>query len=280
MIKISSMVGAPDLETPTLAPYSGDLGLAFKKLSALGYEGVELMTKRPSSLDCQALRQILAENQLALAGLCTGHVFGEDHLGLVTPELQIDPDAVARLKEFIDLAACIGPGTLVNIGRSRGWGDPERKKATLHAATEAIQDLSDYARPLQVRIILEPINRKEARYIHSTQNGVELVRQVDRPNFGLMLDTYHMYLEDADMISSLYTAAPYCWHLHISDSNRCYPGSGVIRFDQVIAALNDVGFDGFIGTEIQPWPDADSAARLSIEYLRKLVPDHHHFPIE
>jgi sugar phosphate isomerase/epimerase len=272
LIKIASMVGAPDLETPTLAPYSGDLGMAFKKLSNLGYDGIELMTKRPSTLDRPALRQLLVENRLVLAGLCTGHVFGEDHLGLVTPELQIDPIAVARLKEFIDLAAWLGPGTLVNIGRSRGLGDPQRKEATLHTAAAAIQELSDYARPMQVRIILEPVNRKEARYVHSTREGIELVHQVNRPNFGLMLDTYHMYLEDTDMIASLYDAAPFCWHLHISDSNRCYPGSGAIQFDRVIAALNDLGFNGFIGTEIQPWPDPDSAARLSIEYLRKLVP--------
>jgi len=190
----------------------------------------------------------------------------------VTSELNIDPRAVERLKEFIDLAAFLGPGTLVNIGRSRGPGDPQRKEATLHAAAEAIQDLSNYARPKQVRIILEPINRKEVQYVHSTLDGVELVRRVDRPNFGLMLDTYHMYLEDTDMIASLYEAAPFCWHLHISDSNRCYPGSGEIRFDRVIAALNDLGFNGFAGTEIKPWPDPDSAARLSIEYLRKLIP--------
>ena len=272
MIKIASMVGAPDLETATLAPYSGDLNLAFKKLSALGYEGIELMTKQPASLDGPAVRQLLAANRLVLAGLCTGHIFGEDRLGLVTPELQIEPRAVERLKEFIDLAAFFGPGTLVNIGRSRGLGNPHRKEATLQAAAEAIQDLSDYARPLQVRIILEPINRKEARYIHSTQDGVELVRRVKRPNFGLMLDTYHMFLEDADMIASLYEAALFCWHLHISDSNRCYPGSGKIQFDWVIAALNDFGFNGFAGIEIKPWPDPDSAARLSIEYLRKLMP--------
>jgi len=272
MIKIASMVGAPDLETPTLAPYQGDLGVALRKLSALGYDGIELMTKQPTTIDFKALRQLLAENRLALTGLCTGHVFGEDHLGLVTPAGQIDPLAVARLKEFIDLAAMFGEGTLVNIGRSRGLGDPQRVEATLHAAAEALQELSDYARPSQVRVILEPINRKETSYIHSTLDGVKLVRQVNRPNFGLMLDTYHMYLEDTDMIASLYEAAPFCWHMHISDSNRCYPGSGEIQFDRVIAALNDFGFNGFAGTEIKPWPDPDSAARLSIEYLRKLVP--------
>ncbi len=268
--KIASMVGAPDLETPTLAPYQGDLGQAFKKLSTLGYDGIELMIKQPAALDIQALRQLLAENRLALVGLCSGHVFGEDHLGLVTPELNIDPLAVARLKEFIDVAGALGEGTLVNIGRSRGLGDPQRMEATLHAATQALQELSDYARPRQVRIILEPINRREARYIHSTQDGIELVQRVNRPNFGLMLDTYHMALEDDDMIASLSEAAPFCWHLHISDSNRGYPGSGEIRFDRVMEALNDLHYSGYVGTEIRPWPDPDSAARLSIEYLRKI----------
>ncbi len=272
MIKIASMVGAPDLETPTLAPYSGDLATAFKKLSALGYDGIELMTKQPASLDAVALNQLLAENGLKLAGLCSGHMWGEDQLGLVTPELEIDRRAVARLKQFIDLAALIGPGTLVNIGRSRGLGDPQRLEATLQTAAEAIQELADYAIPGQVRIILEPITRKEVRYILSTLDGVDLVRRVNRPNFGLMLDTYHMYLEDADMIASLHEAAPYCWHVHISDSNRCYPGSGEIHFERVIAALNEIGFNGFVGTEIRAWPDPDSAARLSIEYLRKLIP--------
>jgi sugar phosphate isomerase/epimerase len=269
MLKIASMVGAPDLETPTLAPYQGDLGQAFAKLSALGYAGIELMTKQPATLNVPALRQLLADNRLTLVGLCTGHIFGEDRLGLVNSDVQINPIAVARLKEFIDLAAIFGEGTLVNIGRARGLGDPQRMEATLHAATEALQELADYARPRQVRIILEPVNRKEARYVHSTQDGLELVHRVNRPNFGLMLDTYHMYLEDKDMLASLYEAAPFCWHMHISDSNRCYPGSGEIRFDRVMAALDGLNYTGFLGTEIQPWPDADSAARLSIEYLRR-----------
>jgi hypothetical protein len=45
MIKIASMVGAPDLETDTLAPFSDDFSFAFSRLSRLGYDGVEIMTK-------------------------------------------------------------------------------------------------------------------------------------------------------------------------------------------------------------------------------------------
>ena len=272
MIRIASMVGGPDLETATLAPYSGDLEQACLKLAALGYDGIELMTKQPSTLDAARLQAILTDNRLNMVGLCTGHVFGEDRLGLVTSELQIDRQAVIRLKEFIDFAGFFGEGTMVNIGRSRGMGDPKQIQRTLSVARDAIQELADYAQPGKVRLSLEPINKAETNFIHSTQDGIELVKLVNRPNFGLMLDTYHMFLEDVDLIRSLHEAAPYCWHLHFSDSNRRWPGNASIHFDQIIETLNSIGYDGFVGTEILAWPDPDTAARSSIEYLRKFIP--------
>jgi sugar phosphate isomerase/epimerase len=273
MIRIASMVGAPDLESPTLAPYSGDFETAFRKLSALGYEGVEIMTKRPDRLDGSALCRLLDRYGLKLAALCTGHVFGEDQLGLVTPEVTVDPAAVARLKGFVDFAAAhFGPGTLVNIGRSRGLGDPARMEDTLACATEAMQEISDYAAPAGVRFILEPVNRQQARYVHSTLDGLDMARRVNRPNFGLMLDTYHMWLEDEDPFAALEAAAPYVWHVHFSDTNRCAPGSADFPFGRMVATLERIGFDGFGGTEIEPLPDGDSAARDSIEFLRKWIP--------
>ncbi len=51
MIKIASMVGAPDLQTPTLAAFCGDFPTAFARLRNLGYDGIELMTKNPAVLD-------------------------------------------------------------------------------------------------------------------------------------------------------------------------------------------------------------------------------------
>jgi sugar phosphate isomerase/epimerase len=272
MIKIASMVGAPDLQTPTLAAFSGDLSAAFARLGQLGYDGVELMTQNPAVLDGAEIRRLLAANGLMLTGLCSGHVFGEGKLGLVRPDLTIDPAAQARLREFVDFAAGFGPGTLINIGRSRGVGDVARMEDTLRLAAHAFQKLADYASSGGVRLILEPVRRQELNFIHSTREGLDMVRRVDRPNFGLMLDTYHMHHEDQDMFADLRAAAPVAWHMHFSDSNRCWPGSGEIDYPRLIGVLNEIGFDGFVSTEIKPWPDPDSAARLPIEYLRKYIP--------
>jgi sugar phosphate isomerase/epimerase len=268
------MVGAPDLQAPTLAAYSGDLPSAFARLAELGYDGVELMTKNPASLDGAEIRRLLCAHGLSLSGLCSGHVFGEDRLGLVQPDLTINRAAMARMEELIDFAAGFGAGTMVNIGRSRGVGDVKRMAETLQLAARVFQELADAAAPVGVRLILEPVLRQEVNFIHSTRDGLEMARRVDRPNFGLMLDTYHMHLEDDDMFAALRHAAPYLWHMHFSDSNRCWPGSGDINYPRVIDVLHEIGFNspGFVSTEIRPWPDPDAAARLPIEYLRRYIP--------
>jgi len=200
-------------------------------------------------------------------------VFGEDGLGLVGPDLSISPAALQRAREFIDFASqFFAPGTLVNYGRFRGVGNPADVDGSLLAYTSVFQELADYAAPRQVRLVLEPVSRNEVNFIHSTQEGLAMVRRVERPNFGIMLDTYHMHHEDVDIIESLIEAGRLCWHIHFSDSNRCYPGSADIAFDLVITALNRLGYNGYVGLEIKPWPNPDLAARNSIEYLRTFIP--------
>ena len=281
MIKIAAMVGAPDLQTPTLAAFSGDLPFAFARLAELGYDGIELMTKNPAKLSGEEIRRLLNDNDLKLSGLCSGHIFGEDQLGLLQPDLSNNLAAVVRMKEFVDFAAGFGPGTMVNIGRSRGVGDVNQMEKTLRVAASVFQELSDYANPRGVRFILEPIRHQEVNFIHSTLDGLDMARRVDRPNFGLMLDTYHMNLEDPDMFSALREATPKLWHVHFSDSNRCWPGNAEIDFPHVIDVLNEIGFGqntaflSYISTEIKPWPDPDAAARLPIEFLRKFIPANH-----
>lgn len=261
------------MESLTLAPYSKDLPAAFAKLSELGYDGVELMTKNPLRLDGPQIRRWLDEHNLRLCGVCSGHVYGEDKLGLLKPDLTIDGKAVERLRQFVDFAAAFfGPGTLINLGRSRGVGDPARPEDTLRVAASAMRGLAEYARPRGVGLVLEPVRREEVNYIHTTREGIEQAQRVNHPNFGLMVDTYHMYWEDPDMYASFSEGLPLIWHVHVSDSNRCWPGSGKIDYARVVQVLQDSCYSGFLSTEIKIWPDADSAAARSIEHIRQFIP--------
>jgi len=273
MIKIASMVGGPDLEMPALAVYSGDLRAAFCKLSQLGYDGVELMIRRPDRLEGPQIRQWLDEYQLTLAGICTGALWGEDKLGLINSDLTVSQAAMSRFRELIDFAAYhFGPGTPINIGRVRGLGDPAQPEATLHVAADVFRELADYASPKGIRLLLEPITVNQVSFIITTQDGIEMVKRVGRPNFGLMLDVYHMNIEDVSVEDSFREAREYCWHVHVCDNNRRWPGSAHLDFRSIFAVLDEIGYSGFVGTEIQPWPDPDTAARCSISSLRRFSP--------
>ncbi len=272
MIKIASMVGAPDLQQETLAIYSNDLETAFEKLAALGYDGVELMTRDPQNLDGEQIRQKLENHGLELVGLCTGHVFAEDGLGLVGLGKEISSKAMERLKGFIDFASQVGgEGTLVNIGRSRGPGYPDDPERTLVEMEAAFRQLAEYANLRDVKIVLEPINVLQAAYIHTAQDGIAMVKRVNHPNFGLMLDVYHMNIEEADIYNGIRQAGPYLWLVHFSDNNRHWPGSAHLDFEKMVATLKEIQYKGYVSLEILPWPDPDTAAASSINWLRRYI---------
>jgi sugar phosphate isomerase/epimerase len=272
MIQLSAMLGAPDLQQQTLAVYHKNLLPAFDQLQNLGYDGIELMTRDPWSLNGKQIAQQLTERGLKMVGLCSGHVFGEDGLGLVGPDPENCHLAMVRMKGFVDFAGeFFGPGTLVNIGRSRGIGDPTDPKGTLERMAETFRQLAEHAAGTGVRLVLEPINSLQTTFIHTTQDGLEMVRRVGHPNFGLMLDVYHMNIEDVSIEDSIREAGPACWFVHFADNNRKWPGSAHLDFEMVVRTLNEMNYDGFASLEILPWPDPDTAARSSIEYLRPLI---------
>ncbi len=276
MIKIAAMVGTPDLTQDTLAVYRGDLDTAFAKLATLGYDGVELMTRDPSQLDGDQLNALLARHRLEFVGFCTGHVLGEDGLGLVGPDPAVEQQALARLKSFVDFSARhFGRGTLINIGRSRGPGLPNDATATLARMEQVFRALADYAAPHGIEWVLEPINVHQATFIHTTQEGIEMVRRVNRPNFNLMLDVYHINIEDTDMYASFREAREVLRFVHLADNNRRSPGSGHLDFEKFVAVLNEIGYDGFVSFEILPLPDPDTAAQAAIQHLRRFIPRRH-----
>lgn len=273
LIKIAATIGTSDLRTETLALYSGDVATAVRKVAALGYDGVEFMMRDPAQLDGTELRHWLDEYNLELAAICTGHVYGEDGLGLVSPDAQSCRRAMQRMKSIVDFAAThFERGTIVTIGRSRGPGYADDSDRSLAEMEAAFGELADYAAPRGVRLVIEPINVHQARYIHTTQEGIAMVKRVNRPNFGLMLDVYHMNIEDVNIYDSFREADGLCWFVHFADNNRRWPGSAHLNFEEIVRVLNEIGYSGYVSTEILPWPDPDTAARATIESLRRYIP--------
>jgi sugar phosphate isomerase/epimerase len=173
-----------------------------------------------------------------------------------------------RTKAVIDLAAFLN--AIVNIGRLRGrlaWLGPVPDPKKI--AIERIHTVADYAAQKGVRITLEPINRYETDFLFSAKDSLEFVDQVGCDNVGLMLDLFHMNIEDESIEEGLKMAGERLWHVHIADSNRHYPGSGHLCYKAIFETLNQMKYAGYVSAELLPLPDPDTAAAKTITFLKK-----------
>jgi sugar phosphate isomerase/epimerase len=160
-------------------------------------------------------------------------------------------------------------GAMVNIGRLRGQlkflGDVSDPWPV---AVERLRGVITYAADKGVKITMEPINRYETDFILSAADGMRLVEDLNCDNFGLMLDLFHMNIEDVSIERGLRQAGDRLWHVHIADSNRRYPGSGHLDFGSIFATLNEMEYEGYVSAELLPLPDPDTAAQETAEFLR------------
>ncbi len=135
---------------------------------------------------------------------------------------------------------------------------------------DAIQECATAAEGTGVRFALEPMNRYETDLIHSARDGLNLIERVGKDNFGLLLDTFHMNIEESDIGASIRMCGDRIFHFHVADSNRWYPGAGHMDFGAILDDLETTGYQGFISGEFMPLPDADTAAKHAAAFLRAL----------
>lgn len=239
------------------------------KVAELGFNGVELALKRADEIDKYQLKKLLDDNMLEVSCISTGQVFADGGLMLTDEDPKIRGQAKDIFKEFIDLAEIFGK--TVNIGRVRGQIGNRPKPYVEDLFVEISKELCEYARPKNVTLILEPVNRYEIDFINTVDEGVELLKKVDMSNMMLMPDVFHMNIEDKAIGSELGKNIEYIKYIHFADSNRLAPGQGHIDFQEIFDNLLLVGYDGWISAEILPKPNPDMAAKQTADFLLPLI---------
>ena len=142
--------------------------------------------------------------------------------------------------------------------------------AAMDFLVQALEECSEVAAKEKVRFALEPLNRYETDLIHTVADGLDLVERVGAENFGLLLDTFHMNIEEPEIEASIRLAGDRIFHFHVADSNRWHPGAGHLDFNSILDVLFETGYQGFVSGEFMPNPDADTAARRAIAHLKAL----------
>jgi sugar phosphate isomerase/epimerase len=209
-----------------------------------------------------------------------------EKLTLLASDEQVSRQAVARLHALIDFAAALqapysastahsASTSLVTIGSFRGrlaWAGPSTSSGR-GKLVAILREVAESAAQRGVRLVLEPLNRYETDILQTAEETLDLIDEVGHSHLGLLLDTFHMNIEEASFGDCLRQAmmTGRLWHVHLGDSNRLPPGQGHIDFPGVVAVLNETGYQGYLSAELLPRPDPDAAAAAVIEHMRPLV---------
>ncbi len=138
------------------------------------------------------------------------------------------------------------------------------------AAVEAIHACADAAAASGVQVVPEPINRYETNLVQTAEEGLMLIDELGSPALSLLLDCFHINLEERDLAATVRSVGGRLGYVHLADSNRRAPGQRHIGFGETFEALDDVGYTGPLVAEILPLPDDATAARPAAGFLRRV----------
>ena len=211
----------------------------------LGYDGVELPIFDPHAIDVAATRKALAESGLRCT-TCTALPAGVSLIDAAHQEA-----GIAWLQEAIRTAAALGASLLcgpmcVPVGELRGRSYTESEWA---AAVDSFGAIAEVAASEGVEIALEPLNRFETFMINTVEEGVRLMDEIGHSSIGLLLDTFHMHIEEKSTADAIRRAAPHLKHFHTSENDRGIVGSGQVAWTETFAALEEIGYDGWLVVE-------------------------------
>jgi len=242
---------------------------AVRVAAELGYEGVEVHVKTPQEYAQSGVDAALREHGVRLAAVASGRIFSDDGYSLSDPDPERRAEAARRLNDLIDVAGEHGAVLIIGLLRGVGLVDGDADR-TVDLLADTLVTCADHAAGRSVHIVLEAINRYETKLLQTAAETVSVVELVGRDNVGVLLDTFHMNIEEVSPAEAIRATGAHLRHFHVADSNRWAPGSGHIDFGQILEALDDVGYRGWISAEILPLPDEQAAARAAVAHLSDL----------
>lgn len=264
-----------------MARWTDDIAPILRTVADLGFDGVEV-----------SLLGMTDEKATALAGLVRDHglqVTCSDGLSRAADITSEDGDVraagLAHLRWAIRTVATLGGTGLAGVVYAP-WGvfDPPRRDRRRALSADMLGQVDDDLRNTGVRLGIEAINRFETDLVNTALEAVTLAKASGSERIGVLLDSFHLNIEEKDMVAAIATAGDRLFHFHVSDNDRGVPGSGHVPWVAVREGLRATNYDGWIvaemfvtagtpaGADLNIWrdiePDATAAAAAALAFMR------------
>jgi D-psicose/D-tagatose/L-ribulose 3-epimerase len=247
-------------------------------LADAGCDGVELGgdPARTDRAELAGLLEAAGVKATGITALCRWPTQDRD---LAHPDAGARRRAVEYYRGCVELAVAVNAPVVglipVAVGRVAALGDPAQE---WELAVAGAREVARYAAAHDVQVGIEAINRYESFLLPTAERALAFADDIDEPNVGVVLDLFHMNLEEADPAAAVAAAADRLVALHVADSNRRGPGRGHADIAGPVRAAVAAGYTGPLVLECTaPGPDpfnadkGEAAMRILDEDIRRAI---------
>jgi D-psicose/D-tagatose/L-ribulose 3-epimerase len=221
----------------------------FEKILSIGFDGLEI-----PSFDGYLCATKIRE-ALSSIGKLTPIIIGggTQETDLSSESNSTRAQGEAYVKRLIDKCRDIGGeivcGPLYSaVGAKRLLSEKEHSKV-LEIIAKEFKTLGNYAKERSIRLAIEPLCRYDTYLINTVKQGIELVESIDHENVGLLLDTFHLNIEEKSIEKAIKLSSGKLFHFHACENDRGTPGTGLINWNDVKRALDDLKYAGWVSIE-------------------------------
>jgi sugar phosphate isomerase/epimerase len=233
-----------------------------ERLGQQGYEAVEMFGE-PYKLDLKNLNDTLHSFNIPVCGI-TGMWGQVDEEERKRKLLSLNPDIVAYSEDYVK--RCIKMCHLLGgyehnlclfaddksaaFDRNHGMVRQDQKERIIQRrAIPTLSRLSKFAKDYGIQLLLEPLNRYSTPYCTTATDAVSIAHRLNQDNFGVLLDTFHMNIEEDSIEQAIMKSRGLLRHMHLADNNRTMPGTAHIDFQSVVKTLIRLGYSKYISFE-------------------------------
>ena len=241
--------------------WQDDVAPYVEEAARLGFDGVELSLLGMTDANIARIKRVLTETGLELT--CTTGLGPDTDVTSDDPELR--QAGQAYLAWAVETAEALGSSLLSGVIYAP-WGQrvAGRREERWQHSIEALRRVAPLADARGVTLGLEAINRYETDLVTTAAQALRMAEEVGHPRVGVLLDTYHMNIEEKNMAEALHAVGNRLVHLHVVENDRGVPGSGHIPWDAVTKALGVLPYDGWITLEMFVRPDLTVSSDLTV----------------
>lgn len=271
--------------------WTGDYSFFAHKAAKLGFDILEISAGdllKMNNVEIDELKAVCNSLNIEI----TANIGPAKCYDVASKEAAVRENGISFLSGIMQKMQRLGSKTIVGVMYTywpNDFSDLD-KESMWERSVKSVKRLGSVADSLGIDMCLEVVNRFETVLLNTADEGVKFCNDVGMNSVKLLLDTFHMNIEEDNIPDAVRTAGKYLGHLHVGEGNRKLPGMGHLPWQEIGRALADIQYDkgvvmepfmtmgGKVGSDIKVWRDLSGGAdtetmdnniKTSLEFLKK-----------